>query len=116
MSSPATVTTGEDWTLPIQLMENGVPVNLTGLTVRAAIVSLAGDLIAGPVTADPDHDDADLVNGVAVPVFPRALTESALANGTLVPGQVQIEVVRVNGLVEDTWRRQLLWVVKGAIP
>jgi hypothetical protein len=116
MPTPATVTTGEDWTIPVQLLENSVPVDLTGLTITAAILSPSGTLVVGPVDADPDHALADLAHGLAILEFPRADTDAALSSGALVPGSALLEVVRVNGATQDTWQRQILWVVKGAIP
>jgi len=110
MTQPAVVTTGEDWTLPVQLVQNGVAVDLTGDTIEAAIVDRLGNRVVGPVTADPDHSDADLVGGIAVPVFPEADTESLTA------GMYLVEVQRTHSGAKQTWPRQLIQVQVGVIP
>jgi hypothetical protein len=110
MSQPAVVTTGEDWTLPVQLVENGVAVDITGDTIEAAVVDRLGNRVAGPVTADPDHALADLAAGLAVPVIPAASTTGLSA------GMYQIEVRRTHAGTPTTWPRQLLQVQVGVIP
>lgn len=109
MTQPAVVTTGQDWILPVQLIENGVAVDLTGDTVEASIVDRLGTLVAGPVTADPDHAQADLTDGIAVPVFPAASTTAFTA------GMYLIEVRRTHLTVPQTWPRQLIQVQVGTI-
>jgi hypothetical protein len=109
MSIPAVVTTGQDWILPVQLVEDGVAVNLTGDTIKAAVTDRTGALVIAAVTADPLHADADLANGIAVPVFAAADTlglESAI---------YLIEVQRTHGTTVTTWPRQMLQVQVGVI-
>jgi hypothetical protein len=92
---------GQDWTLPVQVLENSAGVPLTGKTVTASVLD-ATTLVryAGPVACDPSHLAADFGRGKVVPVF---LT----ASHTGVPvGPVLIQI-DVDG---EIWARHLFRV------
>ncbi len=101
MADIPTVYLGQDWTLPVQVLENAAGQPLTGKTVQGSICDAETKaVLAGPVVCNPSHPQADPAKGIAAPVIPAA-------DQTWITPGVALLQITVDGAI---WSRALIRV------
>jgi len=107
--------TGDTWCEPITLKKKSTGVvDLTGATIKAAVVDSDGSLILQTVTVSNTETGSDWTNGIIIPVFASVDTDGIQLNAlnvSILFFEIQVEI----GGKKQTYPRVQFQVVKGAI-